>query len=121
MTDLIYSQRSGAFGGPGISATGYSGHDAGVNNPDMQEVHGVGPIPRGKWKIGKPENHPHLGPLAIPLTPCEGTDAFGRSGFFIHGDNQQMNRTASHGCIILSHDVRAAIVAQGCADLEVVE
>jgi hypothetical protein len=34
---------------------------------------------------------------------------FGRSGFLIHGDNAEMNHTASDGCIILSHDIREQI------------
>ena len=35
----------------------------------------------------------------------------GRSGFFIHGDNANMNHTASNGCIILGPAERQAIVS----------
>jgi hypothetical protein len=36
---------------------------------------------------------------------------FGRFGFFMHGDNQLANHTASDGCIIMSHDIRALVAA----------
>jgi lipoprotein-anchoring transpeptidase ErfK/SrfK len=38
----------------------------------------------------------------------------------IHGDNATMNHTASHGCIILSHDFRQKISDSGDTSLEVV-
>jgi lipoprotein-anchoring transpeptidase ErfK/SrfK len=98
---------------------GYSGHGDGLNNPDMEEVHDVGPIPAGSWNIGDPEDSPKLGPEAIPLDPV-GHDAHGRTGFFIHGDNMQMNHTASDGCIILARSIRDQIVNDGDRDLAVV-
>jgi hypothetical protein len=45
---------------------------------------------------------------------------FGRSGFFIHGDNQAMNHTASEGCIILPHAARIAIASSGDRGLRVI-
>jgi hypothetical protein len=88
----------------------YSGHGPGLNNPDMETVHNVGPIPAGLWLIGDPLNPPDkLGPLAMPLTPAPGTDPKGRVALFIHGDKPAMNHTASDGCVILPRTVRAAV------------
>lgn len=100
--------------------TGYSGHGAGLNNPAMQAVHDVGPIPCGGWTIGDAENHPHLGPVAMPLTPKEGTETFGRSGFFDHGDNGKHDHSASCGCIVMNHDIRIQQSESGDRDLLVV-
>jgi len=95
-----------------LLATGYSGHGDGVNNPAMQNVHDFGPIPQGVYTIGEPLDPPdHLGTLAMPLTPDPANEMFGRSEFFIHGDNAAMNHSASDGCIILDHTARAAIFA----------
>lgn len=92
--------------------SGYSGRRSGLNNPALTGVEGVGPIPAGDWTIHDPLNPPdHLGPLAMPLTPMDGTDARGRSAFFIHGDNSEADHTASHGCVILGRAFRQAIIA----------
>jgi hypothetical protein len=100
---------------------GYSGNGAALNNPEMQDVHDQGPTPRGGYVIGAAEDHPHLGPLAMPLEPLPGNVMFGRSGFFIHGDNALMNHTASAGCIILSRAARQMLAASGDRLLHVVE
>ena len=115
-----YKQSSGLLMGP-ITATGYSGHGDGLNNPGYQTVHGIGPLPKGAYTIGEPLDPPdHLGPLAMPLTPSTTNVMFGRSAFFIHGDNAAMNHTASDGCIILPHDVRQAIANSADKDLLVI-
>lgn len=102
-------------------AVGYSGAGPrGVNNPDMVREVAVGPIPRGKWYIGRAQSHPRLGPVAIDLRPDLGTDTFGRSGFFIHGDNARGNKTASKGCIILPRWLREFIAGSGQLTLYVV-
>lgn len=89
---------------------GYAGHGAGLNNHDLQASHGVGPLPVGEYTIGPPKAPPdHLGPLAMPLEPKPGTEMFGRSAIFIHGDNPLMNHTASDGCLVLRHDLRQYI------------
>jgi hypothetical protein len=110
---LAYCVTSGALTRDGdLIATGYSGHGEGLNNPALEADPGVGPIPAGTWRIGPPEPHPNLGPLAMPLTPL-GHDAHGRSAFFIHGDNAEVDHSASHGCIILSRLTRMSI-SVGC-------
>jgi len=85
---------------------GYSGTGEGRNNPLLQNVVGVGPIPRGGYKIGSARKHKELGPIVMNLDPV-GHDALGRSLFRIHGDNIQSD--ASHGCIILSRPIRKRI------------
>ena len=77
-----------------------------------QDQHNVGPIPQGIYTIGAPHNPPdHLGPLALPLYPDPGNTMFGRFGFFVHGDNQFANHTASDGCIVIFHGVRMQIAS----------
>lgn len=96
---------------------GYAGHGKGLNNPDMMNVPDVGPLPAGKYKIGQPHDDKHVGVFALPLTPDADNKMFGRSAFYIHGDNPQLNHTASNGCIILSRAVRNDIANSGDDDL----
>lgn len=99
---------------------GYSGHDDGKNNPDMEKVSGVGPIPKGEWKIIGHKNSVHTGPFSILLMPNISTNTFGRSAFRIHGDSIKHPGTASRGCIILSRNVRDKIWNSGDRDLIVI-
>jgi hypothetical protein len=119
-----YHQLSGALEHNNEAVgTGYSGAGTtmtaanGRNNPALEAVHNVGPIPVGRYQIGKSFEHPHKGPVVMPLTPV-GHNALGRSGFLIHGDNAQNN--ASEGCIILRRNFRDAIAADVDKDLFVV-
>ena len=100
---------------------GYSGHGDGLNNPAMQDAHGVGPLPEGFYTIGEPK-HPidHLGPLAMPLIPDAANEMHGRSAFFVHGDNRLANHTASDGCITLRATARSAINASTDKRLHVI-
>lgn len=103
---------------------GYSGRGEGVRNPAMQNVPMVGPCPQGIYTIGNAATDPHLGPVAMRLQPAANNQMFGRSGFFIHGDNANLNHTASEGCIILERNIRtgiAAAVLQGDNTLHVTE
>lgn len=106
-----------------VISIGYSGIGEGKNNPGLQQVHDVGPIPRGFWTIGAPECvnsiGPH-GPFILPLTPNDGTETFGRSGFLVHGDSIQHSGSASHGCIILNRHVREQIAGSGDNLLKVI-
>lgn len=116
-----YKQSSGQLLHNGqLVATGYSGHGEGLNNPAMQDVVGVGPIPAGAYLIGAPKNPiDHLGPIAMPLTPTAGNDADGRSAFFMHGDNASADHSASDGCIIMPPQVRGLVRDSGDHALEV--
>src|SRR5882724_3374991 len=100
----IYAQKTGQILRNGTQiGQGYSGAGDGKNDPAMQAIHDVGPIPQGDWEI-----------IGIRLT----TDTFGRDGFLIHGDNR--DHTASQGCIIMGRDVREEIWNSGDRDLQVV-
>lgn len=103
-----------------VVGVAYSGHGKGLDDPEMENFKGMGPIPRGKWKIGTFFDHPHLGPIVAHLTPALGTNTFGRNGFFIHGDNREVNHTASDGCIILARPMREQIRDSGDRDLSVI-
>lgn len=115
-----FDQKSGKWSLDGVVwAAGYSGNGAGLNNPAAEDQHMVGVIPRGKWKIGKWYDDPHLGPCVMHLDP-DGFDPHGRSLFRIHGDNAKMNHSASDGCIILPRDIRERIAYSGISEVEVV-
>ena len=108
--DFTYSQSTGEFKrGDAVMAVGYSGNGAGLNNPAMQNVRMHGPLPQGAYTIQHPSVHLKLGPVAMELMPYSTNQMFLRGDFFLHGDNVQMNHTASDGCIILPHDVRTAV------------
>lgn len=118
-----YSQRTGSLMDPRgeIIATGYSGHGTGLNNPYMQHVEGMGPIPTGSYIIGPPKDPiDHLGPVAMPLTERPGGNYFKRSAFFIHGDNASADHTASDGCVILARNIRQMIADSDDRELIVV-
>lgn len=105
-----------------VVARGYSGQGhtlaEGRNNPDMQTVTAKGPIPRGRWSIGRAYQHTNLGPVCMNLDPV-GHDACGRSLFRIHGNNRADD--ASHGCIILDRPTRTLIATSADRTLEVVK
>lgn len=117
----IYAQASGALVYNGeVEGYGYSGGGEGKNNPDMQNVIGVGPIPCGVYAIGEPENTIDHGPFAMPLIPDAANQMFGRSGFMMHGDSIAHPGEASEGCIIMPRDVRNQVWNSGDRGLTVV-
>lgn len=118
----VYSQLEGQlFHDDIFKGYGYSGHGIGYNNPNAESLKGVGVIPSGKYKIDAWEDHHKvLGVCVAHLSPVNPSDVFGRSGFFIHGDNQKMNHTASDGCIILNRLLRNLIQASKDNDLLVI-
>ncbi len=125
MTDYTYIQRSGKLLGKDgvVFAVGYSGRNQGKNNPAMQDVQNMGPIPVGLYRIGDAYTHEHLGPLTMNLTPDAANEMFGRGEFRIHGDSKAEPGMASHGCIIMPHEVRdfiASHLAEGQRSLEVI-
>lgn len=117
-----YSQRSGHMYAPDGSnaGKGYSGAGNFKNDPVMEAIHNSGPIPRGLYHIGKPQNTVTHGPFVLPLTPDPGNTMYGRYAFLIHGDSVLAPGTASEGCIIMPRAVREAIAISGDTDLEVV-
>lgn len=123
----IWSQSAGTLSRDGqLVSRGYSGKGRGVNNPAMQGVRGVGPIPRGRWKLVNRYDSKNVGPFTITLhavdaTPDDTHDATGRGAFRIHGDSIRAPGTASKGCIILPRNIREMMWRSGDHDLEVIE
>ena len=76
-----YDQSSGELRLNGaLMGKGYAGTGAGRDNPDMEDVAYVGPIPRGDYDIGPAYSHPSLGPVVMNLDPV-GHTARGRTPF----------------------------------------
>jgi hypothetical protein len=117
-----YSQRTGELQQDSKHvATGYSGAGSGKNNPKMENVPNVGPIPQGDWTIvGPPVNTAEHGPYVLILKPSADTPTFGRDGFLLHGDSKESPGCASHGCVIMPRPVREQVWKSGDRDLEVV-
>ena len=88
---------------------GYSGHEEGKNNPAMQNIPQVGPIPCGGYTINAPFDSATHGPYCLRLEPDTTNEMFGRSGFLMHGDSVVHRGMASLGCIIQLHDVRQQV------------
>ena len=114
----IFEQSSGTLYGPrgNFVAVGYSGGDGGkqpdgINNQVMQNKHNIGPIPAGLYQMQAQIYTSRIGPCAIPLSPDPRNKMFGRSGFYCHGDNSKVNRSASDGCIIMPRAARDALIA----------
>lgn len=105
----VYKQSTGEILNGAIpEGRGYSGTGEGRNNPTMQDVPDVGPIPQGEYSIGDSyDDIGGLGPCVMHLDPLPGTDTFGRSLFRIHGDNSEHD--ASHGCVVLPPNIRHLI------------
>lgn len=101
-----YSQRSGLLlfgvGINGFTFQCYSGAGEGKNNPAMQDVVDIGPIPCGIYDQGEVEMESEHGTFAIPLIPRPENEMFGRSGFMLHGDSLINPGNASKGCIVHS-------------------
>lgn len=108
----VYEQLTGNLlqNGTDLIAKGYSGKGDGVNNPDMQNVANVGPIPVGWYTVGEPYNSDH-GPYTLRLTSDLTNEMYGRSGFLMHGDRVDSvgKRLASEGCIIMPRSVREMV------------
>lgn len=113
-----YEQSTGRlYKGSELVETGYSGVLTNKNNPDRQHVKGMGPLPRGTYRIAGHSRS--KGPATIILEQTSG-ESFGRSAFRIHGE--RMNKPAgfaSQGCIIMSPGTRWRMVNEG-GTLEVV-
>ena len=79
----------------------------------------IGPLPRGRYTIGKPRKGPS--PFSLPLMPAADNEMCGRGDFLIHGDSIAAPGNASHGCIIMSRPDREHIAATGVKQLVVVD
>ena len=117
MGNWTFEQRTGKLYDPTgkLIATGYAGGNCGKNpegknNPEMQGVPKVGPLPVGTYTRGEVLMSSHLGPFAIPLLPNSGNDMLGRGGFYMHGDTTPSGN-ASEGCLIIPRAVRESFYA----------
>ena len=123
---FTYSQATGELFQDGkLIGTGYSGRNIpdgpqGRNNPGLESVRDVGPIPRGLYTIDDPVSVPNHAFPVFALIP-HGQPPYGRTGFLIHGNNVQND--ASRGCIILDFPARTAVeeALQNDRELEVIE
>lgn len=111
----IYVQSNGAFC-DGLTGDlldhGYAGFGRGKNNPAMERIANVGPLPAGWYHIEAPINSPVHGPFAMRLTPRSSNEMFGRSAFMIHGDSKSRPGEASQGCIVLARKYREEVWTQ---------
>ncbi|BCU54807.1 tlde1 domain-containing protein [Enterobacter kobei] len=121
MASWTYKQSTGELFKDGkLIETGYSGSLTNKNNPDREHVRGMGPIPRGTWKIGRTGTS--KGPLTITLLHVSG-NAYNRDmrTFRIHGDKRVgIAGFASEGCIIMSNSTRLLVSKDTGSVLEVV-
>lgn len=116
-----YSQSTGVLRrDTDIIGTAYSGFGPGRNNPLMQQIKDLGPIPQGQYEIGKPFDTVTHGPFVLELKPIGPTYTFGRSGFLLHGDSLEHPGKASHGCIAAARRVREAVAQSGDNQLTVI-
>lgn len=98
----------------------YSGKGDHKNQPEDEAIRGLGPIPAGRWRIVRwDDHHGSKGPNVAVLEPV-GHDAHGRTSFLIHGDSISAPGTASEGCIVAGPGYRDELRGSGDLDLEVV-
>lgn len=119
----------------------YAGNSTGLDNPDMVNMHNVGPLPPGIYslvdiipflqaELEKTADslvaqqiqqrliaEKRMGPIVFVLNPDPANEMFDRSGFRLHWDTPAATFTASDGCIvavmsILFTRVRNALTAQ---------
>ena len=108
-----------------LFSSGYAGGNCGlnpegVNNPAMQFVHNIGPLPEGFYTFGAlVATGSHLGPNSYPLIPATENEMGGRGGFWVHADTVRP-RCASEGCIVMPGAVRIAMYKSACHILRVV-
>lgn len=118
-----YSQSTGKLTAADgvLEGIGYSGHGEGVNNPNLQALPNIGPIPQGRYSIGHFFDDPVKGPIVAHLIPDSSNEMFGRSGMMLHGDavGHVGEEIASEGCIIMGRAIRQAVAASSDALLTV--
>lgn len=116
-----FTQKTGRIEHDGeFVVNGYAGRDAGKNNPAMQNVKGIGPLPVGWYTMQPPKDDAVVGKYAIALTPDPTNEMFGRNSFFWHGDSSEHPGFASHGCIVSPHFVRVQAWTSGDYRVQVV-
>lgn len=112
-----------------ISTTCYTGayneedeSKNGYNNPLLDYMSCVGPLPEGMYTIeGPPFTHPTHGPYVLKLTPYPSNEMYGRSGFLIHGKPLPPKdiRKGSEGCLCADPQTRQKIYQSADVILQV--
>jgi hypothetical protein len=125
----LFKQSTGQIFHDGTLITkGYAGRDyddtgkfvGGKNNPVMQNVKGIGPLPVGFYTMQQPHDSDVVGKYAIPLIPDATNEMFNRASFFWHGDKIKAPGTASHGCIVSDPKTRVSAWTSGDHRVQVV-
>ncbi len=115
-----------------LSSSAYAGNDSrtpqnpnkiqGKNNPDKCSLHCIGPLPPGIYSIGTWGTY-DVGQNAAPLTPINVPEIYGRSGFYIHGQEAPTGVNylqESEGCIVVPHNDRMTIIKLAPAQVTVI-
>ena len=95
--------------GVGYAGGNHGQNPEGRNNLSLVSMEDIGPIPPGRYRIGKPYTHSRLGPLTMNLYPAKENEMYGRRDFRIHADSIKKPGEGSDGCPTASHDVREMI------------
>jgi hypothetical protein len=127
MANWVFESSTGKMFRPdgSLAGTGYAGGNCGknpegINNPKMQNVKLIGPLPEGFYTFGGLiACDPHLGLYVYPLMPDHDNIMFGRGGFYNHGDTKTP-RCASEGCIVMSYAIRKEMHESPCQRLQVI-
>jgi hypothetical protein len=105
-----------------LVGVGYAGFKEYANDPSSEQLEMKGPLPKGVYIIGSLRHDGgHMGRDVMFLNPNEGNTMYGRSAFYMHGDNGLGDRSASNGCIVMPHDIRWAVANSGDTILQVIE
>lgn len=103
-----------------LAGKGYAGAAPhGKNDPLLQDVHDVGPIPRGFYTIGQAYRDGKLGPVTMSLKQDACNRMLGRDLFFFHPDSITHPGEASEGCIVMPMAVLEEVAASKDRELEV--
>lgn len=99
----------------------YCGNGEGLNNPEMERVKDVGPLPAGRYRFTNLANSHITGPNTIILEYDPSNEMYGRNFFRIHGDNKTKDHSASDGCIVIEPmEIRIKMWHSGDHTLEVI-
>lgn len=114
----VYDVKSHTFTRNGESYTAdYAGATGYKNDPSQECVANSGPLPRGTYTIGPPQNSAHTGKYTLGLTPATTNNMCGRFAFRIHGASSRRPLDSSEGCIIARLSIRKSIWASGDREL----
>jgi hypothetical protein len=118
---LKYDRRTGYLtrSGGSLLGIGWAGQGKGYNNPAMDDVDKVGPLPAGFYTLQEPHDSPRTGKYTMNLLPDPSNDMKGRSLFRCHGANADHPATSSEGCIVQLHGTRVAMWTEGDHYLQV--